>query len=269
MKGVNLEMDRMIVVVFDNELKAYDGSRALKELDSEGSISVHAGAVVKKNDDGTVTIKQAGDDFPIRTVGGTAVGSLIGLLGGPIGVAVGAVGGTLAGAVWDMYEAGVNEDFLNEVSARLTAGKWAIVADISEEWVTPVDTRMEAVGGTVFRVARADVEDDQYARDVAGIKADIAQLKAEHAKSRADRKAKLQTKIDNLNKKLQSKLAQAKLRSEKRQKEAKAKVEALEKKAAKAKADQKAAIEARIADIKKSSEKAQEKFDKWWNEETF
>jgi uncharacterized membrane protein len=262
-------MERMLVVVFENELKAYDGSRALKELDSEGSISVHAGAVIKKNDDGTATIKQAGDDFPIRTIGGTAVGSLIGLLGGPIGVAVGAVGGTLTGAVWDMYHAGVNEDFLNEVSAKLTPGKWAIVADVSEEWITPVDTRMEALGGTVFRVIRENVEDDQYARDVAGIKADIAQLKAEHAKSRADRKAKLQAKIDNLNTKLQNKLAQAKQKSEQRQKEAKAKVDALEKKAAKAKSDEKAAIEARIADIKARSKKASENFDKWWNEETF
>jgi uncharacterized membrane protein len=269
MRGVNLVMERMIVVVFDNELKAYDGSRALKELDSEGSISVHAGAVVKKNDDGTVTIKQAGDDFPIRTVGGTAVGSLIGLLGGPIGVAVGAVGGTLAGAVWDMYEVGVNEDFLNEVSARLTAGKWAVVADISEEWVTPVDTRMEAVGGTVFRVARADVEDDQYARDVAGIKADIAQLKAEHAKSRADRKAKLQTKIDNLNKKLHAKLEQAKNRRKRREEEAKAKVEALEKKVAKAKGEVKAKIEERIDYIKKKEKEADEAFDRWWEGEYY
>lgn len=106
-------MERMLVVVFENELKAYDGSRALKDLDSEGSISVHAGAVIKKNDNGTVTVKEGGDDFPTGTVGGGAVGALIGLLGGPIGVAVGAAGGALTGAVWDMYRAGVNDDFLN------------------------------------------------------------------------------------------------------------------------------------------------------------
>ena len=55
-------------------------SKALAALESEGSISIHDEAVIKKNDDGTVTIKQKGDDFPIRTVGGTAVGALIGLL---------------------------------------------------------------------------------------------------------------------------------------------------------------------------------------------
>jgi len=260
-------MERMLVVVFENELKAYDGSRELKALDSEGSISIHSEAVIKKNDDGTITIKQEGDDFPIRTVGGTAVGALIGLLGGPVGLAVGALAGTFAGAVWDMDRAGVNADFLNEVSAKLTPSKWAVVSDISEEWITPVDTRMAALGGTVFRTTRGNVEHQQYVRDVAAIKADIAQLKAEQAKSRVDQKARLQTKIDSLNKKLQTKLAQAKQKSEQQQKEAKAKVDALEKKAAKAKGDAKSAIEKRIADIKERAKKSSEVFDNWWNDE--
>ena len=260
-------MERMLVVVFENELKAYDGSKALKTLDSEGSISVHAEAVIKKNDDGTITVKQEGDDFPLRTVGGTAIGALIGLLGGPIGLAVGAVAGTFAGGAWDMSRAGVNADFLDEVSTKLSPGKWAVVSQISEEWVTPVDTSMGALGGTVFRTARRSFEHEEHAKDVAAIKADIAQLKAEQAKSRADQKAKLQTKIDNLNKKLHNKLEQAKQRSKQQEKEAKAKVEALEKKAAKAKGETKAKIETRIADIKENEKKSSEDFNRWLNGE--
>ncbi|HTY74106.1 MAG TPA: DUF1269 domain-containing protein [Candidatus Nanoarchaeia archaeon] len=262
-------MERMLVIVFENELKAYDGSRELKALDAEGSISIHSEAIITKNDDGTTTIKQEGDDFPIRTVGGTAVGALIGLLGGPVGLAAGALAGTFAGAVWDMDRAGVNADFLNEVSAKLTAGKWAVVSDVSEEWVTPVDTRMGALGGTVFRTTRSDVEHQQDARDIAAIKADIAQLKAEQAKSRADQKAKLQNKIDNLNKKLQTKLEQAKQRSQNREEEAKAKVDALEKKAAKAKGEAKVAIEARIAEIKKKSTESKERTKQLLEDEPF
>lgn len=256
-----------MVVVFPNELKAYDGSRELAALDSEASISIHAEAVVRKNDDGTITIKQKRDDLPIRTFEGTAIGALVGLLGGPIGLAVGTVAGTFAGGILDINRAGIHADFLNEVSGKLTPGKWAVVSDISEEWVTPVDTRMEALGGTVFRVARAKFEHDQYAREVAAIKADIAQLKTEQAKSRADQKAKLQTKIDNLNKKGHAKLAQAKQRLEQQQKEDKAKVDALKEKAAKAKGDKKAAIEARIADMKERAKKTSEEFDEWYDEE--
>jgi uncharacterized membrane protein len=257
-------MENMLVVVFENELKACDGSRALAELESESSISIHAQAVIKKNDDGTITIKQKGDDFPIRTVGGTAVGSLIGLLGGPIGLALGVVAGTISGSILDMGRAGVNVDFLTEVSAKLTPGKWAIVSDVSEDWITtPLDTRMEVLGGTVFRTAREDVEHERFAKDVAAIKADIAQLKAEKAKSRANQKVKLQLKIDNLNEKLRTKLEAAKLRSMEQEKETKAKVEALEKKAAKAKSEAKAKIENRIYKIKEKYKRDEEAFERW------
>ena len=52
-------MEKMLVVVFDNETKAYEGSHALKQLDGEGSITVHAESVIKKGADGTVSVKQA------------------------------------------------------------------------------------------------------------------------------------------------------------------------------------------------------------------
>ena len=244
-------MERMLAVIFADNSKAYEGSRALKELDSEGSISIHAQAVITKNPDGMISIKQAGDEFPIRTVSGTAVGSLIGLLGGPIGFGVGAAAGTLVGALADVHRSGVNEDFLGEVSSLLTPGKWAVVSDISEEWMTPVDNRMETLGGEVFRCDREYVESEQRARDVANLRAEIAQLKAEQAQARADQKAKLQAKIDKLQQKLQAKLQEAKQRAEQRRKEAEAKIQALEKKAAEAKGEKKAALEARIASIRK------------------
>lgn len=244
-------MERMLVIVFDDESKAYKGSSALAQLDSEGSISIHAEAVIRKNADGTITVKQSGDEFPIRAVGGTAIGALIGVLGGPIGLGIGVAAGAVAGTVLEVDRSGVNAEFLDDVSAKLAPGKWAVVSDISEEWVTPVDTRMEALGGTVFRTARHDVRQEKDDRDVAAIKADIAQLKAEQAQSRTEHKAKLQAKIDKLQEKLHAKTGQAKQRSEQQEKEAKAKVEALEKKAAKAKGETKATIKARIADIRK------------------
>jgi uncharacterized membrane protein len=241
----------MLVVVFDDESKAYEGSRALNQLDAEGSITIHGESVITKNADGTSTVKQADGDFPIRTLGGTAIGSLIGLLGGPVGAGVGALAGMAAGGFGDLFVAGVDTDFLSEVSDELTAGKHAVVADISEEWVTPVDTRMEALDGVVFRTARKSFEDDQRARDIAELKAETEQLKAEHAQAKADRKAKLQAKINELNTRLQKKLAEVKQRSEQIKSETDAKVQGLQKKAAKAQGDAKAAIDARMNQIRK------------------
>src|SRR6516162_2460047 len=134
-------MERMLVVVLDDDSKAYEASRALNQLDAEGSITVHAESVITKNQDGTVTMEQADGDFPVRTVGGTAIGSLVGLLGGPVGLGVGAAAGAIAGSLSDLITAGVDSSFLDDISDVLTPGKHAVVADISEEWVTPVDTR--------------------------------------------------------------------------------------------------------------------------------
>jgi len=251
----------MLVVVFDDESKAYEGSRALAQLDSEGSISVHAKAVIKKNADGTITVKQSGDEFPVRAVAGTSIGALIGVLGGPVGLGIGAAAGAVAGAVWDVNRAGVNAEFLKEVSSRLTPGKWAVVSDISEEWVTPVDTRMDALGGFLYRTTRHEVEREENARNVADKKADIAQLKAELAQSRKEDKVNLQAKIDKLQGKLRAAQDQAKQRSEQGEKEVKAKVQALEEKAAKARGVAKATIEARIADIKKKFKQSKESAD--------
>ena len=244
-------MEKMLVVVFDNETKAYEGSQALNQLDYEGSITIYAKAIICKSPDGTVTMKQGEDDFPVRTVSGTAIGSLIGLLGGPAGLAVGALAGTLAGGMADLFVAGINSDFLGEVSKALTPGKYAIVADISEEWVTPVDVKMEALNGFVYRAPKKSVEEAQRARDIAELQAEIDQMKAEHAGAKAERKAKLQAKIDGLNAKLQSKLEQSRQRSEQVGNEMEAKVKALQQKAAKAQGDTKAAINARVAEVSK------------------
>ncbi len=249
-------MEKMLVVVFDNETQAYEGSRALNQLDIEGSITIHAKAVIGKNSDGTVTVKQGEDDFPVRTVSGTAIGSLVGLLGGPAGLAVGALAGTMAGSLADLYVAGVNSDFLPEVSKVLTPGKYAIAADISEEWVTPLDTRMEALNGLVFRTARKSLEEVQRARDVAELRAEIDQLKTEHARAKAERKAKLKARIDVLNARLQVNLQQSRQRSEQIKNETEAKVQALQRKAAIARGDAKAAIDARVTEIKKQ-------YDQW------
>jgi Zn-dependent protease with chaperone function len=56
---------------------AYEGKKALVQLDNEGSISVYGYAVVTKNADGTASIKQGDDAGPLGTLVGTSLGSLI------------------------------------------------------------------------------------------------------------------------------------------------------------------------------------------------
>jgi uncharacterized membrane protein len=225
-------MDRMLVVVFDNETKAYEGKKALLQLDNEGSISVYGYAVVAKNSDGTASIKQGDDSGPLGTLAGTSLGSLIGVLFGPVGLAVGATAGFAGGASFDILNAGVGEDYIDDVSKALLPRTVAVVAEIEEDWTTPVDTRMESIGGIVFRRALSDVKHQVHEENIAAMKADMAQLKAENAQARADRKAKLQDKINQLDSKIQAQLQTAKEKRQAAELEAQAKAKILKAKAA-------------------------------------
>ena len=219
-------MDRMLVVVFDNESKAYEGKKALLQLDGEGSIGLYGYAVVAKNADGTSTIKQ--DNYgPLGTLAGTAVGSLIGLLGGPVGFAIGATAGLTVGAAADINNASVGYDFIDDLAKVLLPNRFAVIAEVEEDWTTPVDDRMEAIGGTIFRRALSDVKQTIHDEHVAAMKADIAQMKAEHAQARADRKAKLHEKINQLDAKLQTQLQKAKEQRQAADRQIQAKVDIL------------------------------------------
>jgi uncharacterized membrane protein len=97
-------MDKILVVVFDSESKAYEGSQALQELQNEGSINLYAKAVIARDADGKLTVKQTGDMGPVGTAVGLLTGSLIGLLGGPVGVAIGVGMGTTGGMLYDLAQ---------------------------------------------------------------------------------------------------------------------------------------------------------------------
>lgn len=230
-------MDRMLVVVFDSESKAYEGKKALLQLDSEGSISVYGYAVLAKHADGTASVKQGDDAGPLGSLIGTSLGSLIGLLGGPVGVAVGATAGLAVGGVADLDNARIGDDFIEDVTKVLSPNTVAVVAEIEEDWTTPVDARMEAIGGSVFRRALSEVRETVDREEIAAMKADLAQMKAEHAQARADRQGKLREKINRLDSKIQARLQKAKDRRQTAERQAQAKAQILKSKVEAARAN--------------------------------
>jgi uncharacterized membrane protein len=229
------EMNRMVVVIFENQGKAYMGKQALWDLDAEGSVTIYASAVVARNPDGTAEVM---DDEPgvLGTLVGTPVGALVGLIGGPAGVAIGAATGLAAGIFADLDNARIGSDFVDDVRTELLPGQAALVAEIDEEWTAPLDTRMEALGGKVYRRSLSEVRDTGNDEDTAAIKADIAQTKAEHAQAHADRKAKLRDRLNRLDSKLQERLQKSKERREAAKRAARVKVQVLKAKAAVAQA---------------------------------
>jgi len=229
-------MQRMLVVVFEDESKAHEGAKALRQLDLDNHITVYRHAIVVKNPDCTVTVREIDDRGPFGLLVGTALGALLGALGGLAGIGIGGTVGLVAGGAADMHNAWVAEDFVDDVAKALLPNRSAVVAEIEEDATGPVDTQMEAIGGTVFRRALSEVKHTIDDNHIAAIKADLAQMKAEHAQAHAERKTKLQEKINQLDSRLQALLQKAKERLEAAQREARAKVELLQAKAAAAKA---------------------------------
>src|SRR5262249_33030356 len=162
-------MDKMIVAVFDTEAKASEGLRALGELHREGSLTVYSDAVIAKDASGTVALRQSASIGPVGTLLGGATGTLIGLLGGPAGAAAGMLVGSMGGSAFDIANLGVGADFGDDVSKRLTPGRAGVVAEIEEDWITPLDDRIDKIGGSVYRRSRRDVIDYQDERDAAAL----------------------------------------------------------------------------------------------------
>jgi uncharacterized membrane protein len=257
-------MEKMLVIVFDEEGKAYEGARALRDLHAEGSLTLYSSAVIGKDSKGLVSVKQAADQGPVGTAVGLATGSLIGLLGGPVGLAVGAATGTVAGSLSDLVQVGVGEDFLDEVSRQLLPGKTAVVAEVDEQWVTPLDTRIEALGGIVVRRARGEFIDAQIERDIAATEAEIQELKAEYNQAVGEAKTKLQAKVDAAQKRLTARRDLLNEKIEAIQREGEAKIKSLQEQAAQAKGEIKAKLEKRIADARANHTARVGKLRKAW-----
>ena len=256
--------DKMIVIVFDNEKKAFEGVKALNDLHAEGSITLYASAVIAKKAGGKVSVKETADLGPVGTGVGLVTGTLIGLLGGPAGVAIGAGAGTVGGMLYDFEKVGVGVDFLEEVGQELKPGKVAVVAEIREEWVMPIDTRMEDLGGVVIRRMREEVLDSQLERDAAIFKAEIADLKAERARAHRESKAKLQAKIDAAKARLEATRDRAKAAAAATEQEMQAKLGALKEQVAKANGEVKAKLEARIAEVNTDYKRRSKKLHQAW-----
>jgi len=186
------------------------------------------------------------------------------LLGGPVGFAAGAVAGMFSGSIYDLAQVGVGRDFVDEVSEYLLPGKSAVVAEIEETWVTPLDTRANALGGTVFRRPRAEFLDAQVEKDIQADKAELKELKDEFNREVGETRSRIKTRIDATQKRLKSKQDQIKESIENNNREFEAKLNSLQEQASKAREDTKASFQKRISELKADQEVRNKKLNEAW-----
>lgn len=258
-------MNKLLVAVFDNETAADAGLNALRALHAAGDITLYATGVLARDAKGAVSVRESMDSGPTGTVTGLAVGSLIGLLGGPVAMAIGAVTGSVAGAVRDFWVAGVGLDFVEAATRHLQPGKVALVAEIEEEWVIPVDAALEAAGGQVFRRARSEVAEAQFDHDIAAFKAEIEELESEASHASGAAKTKLQAKLATTKASLDGAVHRGQQRVDTLKQEAEAKAASLKLQLSQAKGDVKARIEDRMKRVKSAYHARGAKLSQAWN----
>jgi len=247
-------MNKLIVAVFDNEDQAFSGLTGLKDLHRNGDITLYDSAVIAKDKAGYTSLKKEPDDVPTGTFVGMFLGGLVGALGGPIGLAAGASLGTMVGATRDIIVSDVDYGFVEQVRQYMIPGKVAVIADIDENWITPVDLTISEHGGIVFRRLKNEVFDDQLERESAEFEAEIKELKAELATARAEHKAALQARIAMAEKSLRETHDLAVARAKKVDAEWHAKYEAMNAQLKDASERKKARIKDQMAKAKKEYE---------------
>jgi len=243
-------MSKFVVITFGSEAKAYEGTSALKGLDAQGDITLYGLAVITKDAGGKLSVKEEQPDALAGTAVGSLVGMLVGALAGPAGVLAGLATGMVLGSIGDLLNLGVGADFLDKVSRELAPGKAAVIAEVDEDWVTPLNARMEALGGSVVREWRSDFEEAALARETAARKAEYKQLQAEMAQSSAEARSKLQTRSSEVKAKLDELSNKARTKLQKLEKDTNAKTSALNAQIAKANAENKARIKQRLVEMR-------------------
>ena len=245
---------KILVSVFDSERTAFEGLTALKDLHRDGDITLYASTVIVKDPSGTVAVRQTADRGPIGTLVGIVTGALVGLLGGPVGVAVGAYVGGIGGLMYDVFNAGVSMDFVDEVSASLTPGKAAVIADVDEVWVTPIDTRLGALGGTTFRRFSGDVIDAQLIRETESARSELEQLRAELRETSGEAKANVEAAIGAQRRKLEGLVDRVDKTLAQQKAEFEARLATLREQQTKARDSQRQRIAARMDELKAAHE---------------
>ncbi len=142
-------MSKFVGVIFPDEAKIHQATRALEDLHAKGSIKLYAAAVIARDADGKLSLQEVAKEG----LGGTAVGALIGGLSGlplgPLAVTIGAASGALIGNLADRINQGVDAEFAERISRELVPGKVVIAAEVDEDGLPSFAALMRSIGGTV------------------------------------------------------------------------------------------------------------------------
>ena len=157
-------MSNIFVITFDNEEEAGRVRESLRSLQKQGMLALDDAAVVVKNAEGKVDVKNEMDrGVKVGAVGGSLLGLLIASVFFPVaGLVIGALGGAGVGALAGL---GVDRKFVNEVKESLQPGTSALFVIVRSSNRDAAMAALRPYQGTVYH-SSLDPEDEKLLRDV-------------------------------------------------------------------------------------------------------
>ena len=121
-------MSNLVVIGFDDEHTADEVLLTLRRLQQEYLIDLEDAAVVVRQQDGKIKIRQTQNLTGAGAAGGGFWGAFFGLIfAGPLGaLAVGGAGAAIGAVTGKLTEIGIEDDFMKEVGNTLEPGSSAI-----------------------------------------------------------------------------------------------------------------------------------------------
>ncbi len=160
----NKIMSDLFAIAYDDLFKAEEVRLTLAKLQKEHLIELEDAAVVIKDTEGKVKLKQAVN----LTAAGAASGGFWGLLIGTFflvplfGAAVGAASGAIGGALTDM---GVDDNFMRELGETLQPGTSALFILVRKVTPDKVLDEVSKYGGKILRTSLSK-DDEKQLQDV-------------------------------------------------------------------------------------------------------
>ncbi|WP_328327051.1 MULTISPECIES: DUF1269 domain-containing protein [unclassified Streptomyces] len=158
-------MSNLFVVAYDDVATANQVRDKVVTLSRQHLIDLEDVVVVERREsDGKIKLHQGMNLTAAGATGGALWGGLIGMLflAPLLGAAVGAAAGAAGGAVSD---AGVNDDFMREVSQNLRPGSAALFALAKSEAVDKVVAELAPFGGQLVQTSLS-TEDEEHLKSM-------------------------------------------------------------------------------------------------------
>jgi len=156
-------MSNLIVITFDDMEEAGKVRETLRSVQHGDYISLDDSAVVVKDEDGKVHVKDEMDrGVKIGAVGGGLLGLLLASVFFPIGgLIIGAVGGALVGKAFDT---GIDKKFLKEVEEEMQPGTSAIFVIVHDSNVEVAAAALRPYKGKVLQTTLPEQDEEELRR---------------------------------------------------------------------------------------------------------